>query len=459
MLFDYNYEFTAQTQVKTVTTTLVFLGHNLSPKSRASSTAPSARQSFPRSLTDAVTAHIRIPSEVCERIIDFCVDHDDAVQYPGISRDTLCNCALTGRSWLPRAQFHLYTKVCIESEDQLRKFSSTVRRNPTLARQVRQLELSGKYSLHTEGAEDFWIYYAAVHLPPLPFLEKITLRYLPPAASRSFMVFTQFRKFTAVRNLWLASPRTLHAGDLGRILSPFPQLTQLSITQANTTFAQPLPLPTPLPQHHKCTQLSSLHLDIPLKAGSSAMSEILEWFSECPILKFTSLSCTQFRAGQHHNALRKLIQRCGHHLRHLNLEWPPVHQDLKPEYIDLQALSRLEWLAISHVKVCDIDRILSIIETLHLLGKKQLTLKLIFSRDAWPLQDSDWDMLNDRLLQPKGVHKIVLVFYAPLDPATTLPTVQTEMVRNIRRNMPNLSVTFRRNLVIQLNLVSTKIKY
>ena len=271
------------------------------------------------------------PSEIYERVIYFCVDLDsEAAQYPGVSRDTLCNLTLTSRAWKSRAQIHLYSRVYLESEHQLRKFSSTVRSHPALALHVRELELSGRYT-HTErkdGSEDYWMYYAAVHLPLLPSLRKITLRYLPVAGARSFMVFAQFRKFNTVEDLWLASPRTLHSGDLGRILSSFPQLKQLSITQSKLTCINTLSIPSPHP--HACSQLSSLCLDMPLQASSGPMSDILKWFSECSDINFTNLSCTQFRVGQHHNALWKLFQKCGRHLKQLNLEWPPCHDDTEP---------------------------------------------------------------------------------------------------------------------------------
>lgn len=348
--------------------------------------------------------------------------------------------------------------------------------NPAVAQRVRRLELSGRYTLGTEGAEDFWIYYAAVHLPALPCLENMTLRYLPSAASRSFMVFKLFRKFCSVERLWLASPRTLCSGDLGRILSSFPQLKQLTITGINHDMTHRKPLSAPIPRHLRCALISSLHLDMPSVGSSSAMSEVLKWFSEHPIINFTKLSCTLFRVGQHHNALRRLLQRCGPHLRQLNLEWPPadkalmpgktllrdensydIHRICLPEYVELEALCGLEQLAISHIKVHDIDRILSILETLNPLQRKQLTIRLTFSRDAWTLQDSDWDMLNERLLRIKGARKIILVYYASVDHTTIHRTNHADMVRNIRRNMPNLAATFRQNLTIQLNLVSLKL--
>ena len=112
----------------------------------------------------------------------------------------------------------------------------------------------------------------------------------------------------------------------------------------------------------------------------------------------------------------------------------------------------------SHVNVRDITSIISIIETFKLpeekKGKKQLTIKLTFSRDAWPLKDEDWDLLNEGLLRPKGIGKLVLTYYIPVEHTAVHDRTRVEMVRCIRRNMPHLAVAFGENLVIRLHLVS-----
>ena len=109
----------------------------------------------------------------------------------------------------------------------------------------------------------------------------------------------------------------------------------------------------------------------------------------------------------------------------------------------------------SHVNVRDIARIVSIIETFNSPRDKQLTVKLTFSQDAWPLKDEDWDLLNEGLLRPKGIRKLVLTYYVPVEhTAVHNRTHMEEMERGIRRNMPRLAVAFRKNLVIRLHLVS-----
>ena len=122
------------------------------------------------------------------------------------------------------------------------------------------------------------------------------------------------------------------------------------------------------------------------------------------------------------------------------------------------ALSELEQLSLSHVNVRDIASIISIIETFKLpetkKGKKPLTVKLTFSRDAWPLKDEDWDLLNEGLLRPQGIGKLVLTYYIPVEHTVVHDRTRVEMVRCIRRNMPHLAVAFGENLVIRLHLVS-----
>ena len=108
----------------------------------------------------------------------------------------------------------------------------------------------------------------------------------------------------------------------------------------------------------------------------------------------------------------------------------------------------------SHVNVRDIARIVSIIETFNSPRDKQLTIKLTFSQDAWPLKDEDWDLLNEGLLRPKGIGKLVLTYYIPVEHTAVHDRTRVEMVRCIRRNMPHLAVAFGENLVIRLHLVS-----
>ena len=64
-------------------------------------------------------------------------------------------------------------------------------------------------------------------------------------------------------------------------------------------------------------------------------------------------------------------------------------------------------------------------------------------------------MLNEGLLRPKGIRKLVLTYYVPVEhTAVHNRTHMEEMERGIRRNMPRLAVAFRKNLVIRLHLVS-----
>lgn len=82
----------------------------------------------------------RLPTEVCERIIDFTSYGRSRFHFPSYLGD-LRACALTCRKWLPRSRLNLYRCVWFQERRNLERVSQAIANHPFLAEFVQELIL------------------------------------------------------------------------------------------------------------------------------------------------------------------------------------------------------------------------------------------------------------------------------------------------------------------------------
>lgn len=129
--------------------------------------------------------HTRIlPTELCERIINFVAAMEDRARV-----QTLCSCALTCRSWLPRSRFHLFRTVVLRSNSQLASLARTLKDSPLICKSVRNLTVVG--AADSDRSES-WITLVPMSLSPAfrSTLRRSTLPVYPTYRSHRLGRFT-----------------------------------------------------------------------------------------------------------------------------------------------------------------------------------------------------------------------------------------------------------------------------
>ncbi|RDX40076.1 hypothetical protein OH76DRAFT_1512843 [Lentinus brumalis] len=96
-------------------------------------------------MTDSPQLHVeakpRLPTEVCEHVIEAAYDERyDLIQ---TSLVTLSSCALVCRSWRPRGQSLLFEYVLLRDKDALYRYAELVEASPKLGTYMRTLSLRG----------------------------------------------------------------------------------------------------------------------------------------------------------------------------------------------------------------------------------------------------------------------------------------------------------------------------
>ena len=94
------------------------------------------------------TANIRLPIEICERVIDAVYVHDTHNHNHSVAIHTLENCALVCRDWTFRAQSWIFHTVKLEDIATLHRFATLLTGAPAICRHVRRLYVVG-WLLHS----------------------------------------------------------------------------------------------------------------------------------------------------------------------------------------------------------------------------------------------------------------------------------------------------------------------
>lgn len=176
----------------------------------------------------------RLPTEVCERIIDFI--RDDEPVGSKVSRDTLCACALVCRSWTPRSQLHLFVCVELSSTLQAQSFLDVLARSPSVCLGVESLIISPsppKDPLKTPPCYYRWIHTVLSTLPRiLTNLERLDFRRLPTLHQTFIPLASQFK---TVKELYLRNLDKQSFSEIIRLVNRFPQLQILYLIDCKWT--------------------------------------------------------------------------------------------------------------------------------------------------------------------------------------------------------------------------------
>ncbi|KAH9850274.1 hypothetical protein C2E23DRAFT_877601 [Lenzites betulinus] len=204
-----------------------------------------------------------LPPELYDHILDQL--HDD--------RPTLRNCALTTRSWLPRAQHHIFHSVYLDWSN-CTAFSRLLASNPSLADYVGTLEIEGAFGIFSmdrlHGATlDAWLRAVPPWLPPrLANLTKLELALLTIDSDLSSRFFNSLH---GVKHLTLWACALTAFDVFAEMYLSFPKLTRLTIAFTQEWETNPHPV-VPLVRSEPRPQVEVIEL-----TSSCDDFKVLKW--------------------------------------------------------------------------------------------------------------------------------------------------------------------------------------
>ncbi|KAH9902930.1 hypothetical protein C8Q73DRAFT_750397 [Cubamyces lactineus] len=221
-----------------------------------------------------------LPPELCDQILDHLED----------DKRTLRVCALTSRSWLPRAQYHLFRSIYLDWSN-CYSFTRLLASNPALADYVNTIEIEGAFGIFSmdrlHGATlDAWLRAIPQWLPPrLSSLTKLELALLTIDAD---IVQRFFGHLHAVKHLTLWACALTTFDVFAELFFALPQLTRLTIAFTQEWEANPHPV-SPLGQGRSRPQLEEIEL-----TSSCDNFKVLRWLvAEDLHHSVHTLSCTR----------------------------------------------------------------------------------------------------------------------------------------------------------------------
>lgn len=213
-----------------------------------------SESSSPLLPSSPVCVHQRVPAlptEVCERIIDFVAQEDAFVSRWMLWKqdvcDTLLACALTCRAWAPRAQLHLFRFLGVHCAPRDRRspeaFAALVGRHGALRTYVESLSVY----LGDDATASTWRALAvrAPHMLPRLRHFRLARGTLYPAPGHAFEM--SLRQFVSVRRLSLWAVTFYSVADLRRAVSAIHGLQNLVISWLAWHTPPPPALPTRFP--------------------------------------------------------------------------------------------------------------------------------------------------------------------------------------------------------------------
>ncbi|KAI0741059.1 hypothetical protein C8Q76DRAFT_210265 [Earliella scabrosa] len=194
----------------------------------------------------------RLPVEVCERIIDLAaINPPYDTRYDGtesiVDYQTLLACVLVCHAWRPRARYHLFYRVIVDSPKHLNLFL-TAAENGVHARELElslPLETGVLYEGRPRHGDQFGVSFAApafaqaVNHVKLLILSKT--EWLYPRKYIGILASC----FSSLTALDLCRTYFPTGGDLARLLWSFPRLCYLECNEVGVTCGGMSRLPTP----------------------------------------------------------------------------------------------------------------------------------------------------------------------------------------------------------------------
>ncbi|KAH9949729.1 hypothetical protein B0H21DRAFT_87890 [Amylocystis lapponica] len=249
-----------------------------------------------------------LPSELCDRTIDFLWDDHSA----------LAACALTCHSWLPRSRYHLFFTVKLETRDDWARFDRCLTRNASLealggiAPYVRRL-LIGTRSHRTfrDLDSNLWSLPTKLGLPrfsrvlaPLSRVESLAMGdpdlYVGASEALAEEGFNQWLRClraapfaSTLRDLTLSFLIFEHVNDAMQLLAVFPalcNLTQSHLAVLHTFADAPTPVHPLGPE--RSIFLQHISVRVPMeKALSASWAPLAVWLAGPPfVLRTRQLS-------------------------------------------------------------------------------------------------------------------------------------------------------------------------
>ncbi|KIP01589.1 hypothetical protein PHLGIDRAFT_345496 [Phlebiopsis gigantea 11061_1 CR5-6] len=269
-----------------------------------------------------------LPTEICERIIDFVAEE---VQYAArISMwedevfNTLQACALTCRAWTPRSQLHLFRFLGVDcsykTKHPLADFYEFMDRHKPLQAYVEAL---------LARADDYKM--SAMHILPirmprlLPQLAHLQLikgvLYVP--SGPFFQV--SMRQFTMVRELVLYKIAFYSVQDLRRVAGAMQNLRSLSVTCVS--WHRPSTKPPPTSYLPTRVRLTTLRIDSEAEWAQDPRSVyFVEWLVRSGMstsLVALYLGCLMIQDYSMFVAVEAVLRGCCQTIQEVGLSWSP----------------------------------------------------------------------------------------------------------------------------------------
>lgn len=243
-----------------------------------------------------------------------------------ISSSTLQACCLVCRSWLPRSQLRLLTRVMLSTSHQFQVFLTKLTRSPSLGQGVKTLIITRRFlsPLHSTTPElepvgyQNWIYTAVATLPSfLTKLETLQFRALH-TMHPIFIVLTS--QFKSIRHLQLFNLSQQSFSEYVQLVNRFPQLQALSIEYHK------------LPKSGHCVPIRRCRLrqlvigisDDDMGSGDALQSMLSStaWLSA---IEFLSISVSHTTLPDY-TTMDLILQRCARTLRCLMLDFDATEE-------------------------------------------------------------------------------------------------------------------------------------
>lgn len=269
-----------------------------------------------------VVSHPIFPTEVFERIIDFCWGrkpwrYDDHA--------TLVACTLTCRTWYPRSRNLLYRDITLSTAETLYRLVEVLRTRPSNGSFILSLRIHpqpGSKQKHS------WISLVPLLLSPMVNnLRSLNIMHTPLSMVHGtfLMAISQFKTVTSLTLAYVTVPSF---DFFSRLVLAFPLLDHLDIATVPVSQHDPeiLHKVVPNPRAHR------LHLsELVVTSDGSAVLDISKWLLLTPsitslrrlVFKTVARNANVSRAAE--RSIAMLLRACGPSVQELeftlNAEW------------------------------------------------------------------------------------------------------------------------------------------
>ena len=284
----------------------------MSSQSQMAEQTIAASSLIPPAPEDASATHpmlLSLPDEVLGRVL----------QFLSSSKEALCACALTCKSFLPGTRIYLLSNLTLQSYDDFSAYLHDSYTTPALASYVRRLRIRNV----GRDAQVHWEW--PVQVPLLlgsrlgPRLQEFSLACPLMDPHPTFFVSLSF--FVQVTTLELAGPIYLSLFDLIRTISSFPSLENLTMNLDGIRWPHFVGDCTGSTLEPLRLLRSKLHLrSLSVLSVDSQITELVDWIISSPSVSTLRKLWFEFWDAGVIEAISRLITACGSSLEDLTLD-------------------------------------------------------------------------------------------------------------------------------------------